>query len=454
MSAASTIRRLLGAAVITLAVTSGALALAQAPTGGDAVAGLVEQVEVLRATHSDLAARLAAQRTAFDGLVAEVERLRAERAAAGQLADDTALREGLRRAHEGADALRLRSAELRELRDEIGTLEAALVGRIDARIAELETRARDARGAELGAIVAELNELNELHAEYQEPLPEAPVVELDAILLGLGEDVDLDEVLATVDELSDNERRVLHFIAELDEEIGEFERRRTLAERARRAERDSSLFEEGVNSGRGDRSRPRTGSGASGSDEDVEAGGSPTAGRDEPANSDTDGGAESPVSSGGDDGGSRGGVDEPGAGAGPELGGDGATAGGGGAAESPDGGFSGGEDDGGIDVDPAVPGNDGSQSGGGVLDGGGAQEPTTSLPPSLSGIQGASTTDPTLLWIGGAPDGAGDGRSGAGSRLDDLRAQRDEANQTLEQLRRHRQQLLERVEELQQSDTW
>jgi hypothetical protein len=454
MSAASTIRRLLGAAVITFAVTSGALAVAQAPVGGDEVTRLVQQVEVLRATHADLTARLAAQRAAFDGIVGEVERLRAERAAAGQLADDTALREGLRRAHESADALRLRSAELRELRAEIGTLEDALVSRIDGRIVALEGQVREARGAELGALVGELNELNELLADYQEPLPEAPVVELDAILLGLGEDVDLDEVLATVDELSDNERRMLDFIAELDEEIGEFERRRTLAERARRAERDSSLFEEGVNSGRGERSRPRTGGGATAADEDVEAGGSPTAGQDDQANNDSDGGAEAPVSSGGD-GGSRGGVDEPGGAAGPEFGGDGATSGGGGAAESPDGGFSGGEDDGGIDVDPAAPGDDSSQSGGGVLDGGGGvAEPTTSLPPALSGIQGASTTDPTLLWIGAAPEGGADGRSGAGSRLDDLRAQRDEANQTLEQLRRHRQQLLERVEELQQSDTW
>jgi len=428
------------ASLITIAVIAIA-GVSWAQSGAEsALDALIGQVADLRAEHTQLMDAFGDEQRTFSGLIDDVESLRRARTEAGELAGSDALQSALRDANSAAANLSARSDELRALADRIAALESELVARITEQIAALEQGIGGVSPDELDAVVARLSSLSALRATYQRPVPEAPVVQMDAILYGMQMDVSVEELEATADELADNERRIQEFLEELDAHIREMEQQEQLRRRTGLARSDASLFEEGVNSGRRESSGRST---QTGSTARSQAGdGNETASPADPAVNVDGAGAERATVENDSDGASGGGS------ANDTQTADTAPAPGFSEGSEPEAPMGVGGDDGGGDTLSGSSDPTDEVEGGATFDG---PEPTLGTP-TFDGINLGAPIDEHLQL--NVDSEVVEEEEVGGSRLDQLRRQRQRANLTLEEIRRQRQQVLERANELEESGEW
>ena len=381
-------------------------------------APLIEQLEQERAVYVQQVADFEVQRGDFETFLAELDRLKALREASSSVADDRAVREALRRAREMAIELQRRSRVLRDLSSRLTDLESRLFGQLESRLAELEASLAQTSPGQRRAVLDELTALAELRGRYLQPLAPVPDIELEAILIGLEEETAPEELENTADELTDHERRLVEHLQELERHIDQLE----LREQDRRLRADVSLFEEGTSTAR-------------------RAARSEGGGLTETSESERDSGSgEVPAS-----------IDSPEAS--DDVNADGGMAPQDGRETADD--FLG---DVGAGSDPtAAPGGDdllGSEEPNRAIDDGDQEgfgepqndfEPESSVP-SLIGVARQSE-DPTLLWLEESRSEEPVGRSTRG-RLERLERERQDTERALDEVRRQRQQLLQRAEEL------
>ena len=413
------------------------LAVAQSPLDG-----VLSEIDAARAEHGLLLDSFDTERTQFDALLIHIDSLK-EHGDDTSVAAEERLQGALREAHEVAQSLQTRRDHLATLSQRIRALEESLVVEIDGQRRGLESRLGTLDAGERSAVLAELRGLTELRERYQQPLPAVPDVALDDILFGLDDFASPDELYAAADELEDNARRLETYLEEVEAHIREVERRNTLVERARSAQQDRALFDEGVNDGR--RPSQASSSGASAANgQDSEATGSDTQGSSSRTsdsvenNATVDGSANDDVGTGGGEA-LAGGTDAEvtsGAAAPGESDGDdlGSASGGGFQDEAPE---------------PADPGTAPPS-----VDGDGTNDfspepdlaPSPSLSPRLTGV-GTPTLDPGLTRV--APEGSDSiGGSGSDYDLENLEDDRERTRRQLEEIRRQHRMLLERAEEL------
>lgn len=433
MNALSNISQLARVATVVLCV----LSVMPSSASSQDLPELIVAVDAARSSHRELLAAFEQRRTQFDALLNEIDELKDEREDASTMTGDTALRDARWSARQMADRLEDEQGRLAELVDDVTQLEAQLIRQIDQQRRDLEggLSAADAEGR--AQALQELRDLTELRRQYETPLPQVPTVELGAILFGLEDDVTPEELLATADELFDNAQELEDYITELESRIGELEHRDELDERARRANAQSSLFEEGVNSGQRATPRPSSVSG-SGEASETETTATNEGSEDQQSRSSQDaaepgGESNNTVTLSDDDAQATSpGTDEP-------TGTGGSFAEG----EEPD------SDGDGLanEVAPPTAPNDPSDA----TRTGTVDTPTPAVIDSTVSGTVRPTVDSTILWTGtGTAEPEASVRGGR--NLNELRSDRDSSRTRLQELQRQRLLILERVEELERDD--
>jgi len=435
MNALSNISQLARVASVVLCVLVSLPSLTSAQDLPD----LIVAVDAARSSHRELLDAFEQRRADFDALLNEIDELKDERDDASTMAGDAALRDARWSARQMADRLEDDQARLADLVDGVTQLENDLITQIDEQRRALEAGLADADAAQRSQTLQHLRELTELRRQYETPLPQVPTVELGAILFGLEDDVTPEELLATADELFDNAQELEEYIAELESRISELEHRDELDERARRANAQSSLFEEGVNSGQRV-TRPSTASATGDETENTETG-EGTTDQQSRSSQDTSGGSEAnnntaAVSDDHSPQAATPSADEPTAtgnfSESEEVDSDGAGDGAAGLANESE--------------PPVVPGDAADPTGTGSVD-----IPTPEVIPSAVSGTVRPTPDSTILWT---ETGTAEPESSARGRrnLNELRSDRDSSRTRLQELQRQRLLILERVEELERDD--
>ncbi|MBN1944252.1 MAG: hypothetical protein JW797_01195 [Bradymonadales bacterium] len=395
---------------------------------------IIARIEGARAQHQGQLEELRAGQAQFERLLAQIDELKEQREESSALASDEQLREALRNGREVARQLQQENEALRQLADRIAQAEQELLSAIDNRILEVEQQLRQVEPERRSQLLSDLIILSQLRESYDRPLPEVWTVNLEEILIGVEEETSPDEIIATVEELDDNERMLLAHLAELDEHIRTLERQAALQQTTRGFQLESSLFEEQVSSGRRVERTP------SGSDATAATGGEGSSAQDEGHD---DNPAAPQTATGGEDRESGGTNTEPASGLCSDS--SCATEGYSDGVGGEDGVPMPGEDDSDtIGGDPSSTNNDQDWNDG--------LTPEQNVPssPTLTGV-GATDRDPVLFWLGEV-DVDGDSGVGLQGRLGQLRRQRQESQQTLIELRERREQLMERALQLEQEE--
>lgn len=417
-----------------------------AASAQDDLQSLMDEIETGRLEHETLMADFEDYRQQFDTLLFEIDTLKEQRDDASTMTSDADLREALRQAQAVAQVLSVRRDQLSTLSNSIVELESELLSEIDQHIETAEETLRDSEGEARTEAVSSLFYWSELRNEYLRPIPEVPSVALDEILAGLEDELGAtpEELLATADELEDNELRLAEHLGVIEERLADLERQLTLQNRAAELRREASLFEEGVSSGRPANPRNTDSNTSTSADQEEENSGEETSASRNPTEDSMGGGVD----------------------------GDGQTAGAISSDEvhedasepeaentdTPDYSDPPPEDsrDGEADDDTSYWGDDGLNSA--MEPGPGAPamdastgDPTLSLTPSLTSIGGVDQ-DPVIFWLGEDEVEANVSDNSVRSRIESLEGERERVQETLDDLREHREDLIQRAEELEEAE--
>jgi chaperonin cofactor prefoldin len=439
MKSRTELQRILSVLVLALTMIAALPVLAQ-----DELDQITYRIDDLRTQHALMMESFGHDHSAFSGLNALIDRLKEERDNATVFQSGAELQQAQRVAREAAIALHAQQELLRGLTGQIEALAADLSNTVSSRIAEIERSLSGADADTRMSLISELNRLNPLRDAYQVELPEVPQVDFGAILVGLDDDVTPEELRATAEELEDNERALQDSLGVIEARIQQIQQQVDLQERHDVVLSEAGLFEEQQNSGQGTRpvaARASITGGRGGEDAEARsAGGTEEAGTGPTENEGTPSlGVQGETESGG--------VASDGGGSDPDQDGQNGFTGTG--TDSSDEDFGAQESDDASEP-PEIP-EEPSTSGGsdGVPeppDAFTAPEPTigTSPPPS-AGIERG--TDPVLLLETGSDD-AGDSGRNLNSRLGELQQEQESIERQLNELRRHRRDILERADEL------